>query len=44
MKNFQATVEELIGLAKSELVVLRQSDGWVFALTHAADFDVEVGT
>jgi uncharacterized protein with von Willebrand factor type A (vWA) domain len=36
------TVDELIRLAKSELVVLRRPDGSVFALSQVDDFDVEV--
>ncbi|CAN5777985.1 hypothetical protein BH23PLA1_BH23PLA1_18890 [soil metagenome] len=38
----QPTLEEVIGLAKDELVVLRRSDGSVFALSRVDDFDVEV--
>ena len=36
------TVEELVRLAKTELVVLRRPDGSVFALSQVDDFDVEV--
>lgn len=36
------TLDEVIGLAKDELVVLRRPDGSVFALSHVEDFDVEV--
>lgn len=36
------TLDEVIGLAKDELVVLRRADGSVFALSHVDDFDVEV--
>jgi hypothetical protein len=36
------TLDEVIGLAKGELVVLRRPDGSVFALSQVDDFDVEV--
>jgi hypothetical protein len=36
------TIDEVIGLAKEGLVVLREPDGAVFALTRVDDFDVEV--
>jgi hypothetical protein len=36
------TLEEVIGLAKDGLVVLRKPDGSVFALSQVDDFDVEV--
>jgi hypothetical protein len=36
------TLNEVIGMAKDELVVLRQPDGSVFAVSHVDDFDVEV--
>ena len=42
LKNGHPTVDELIGLAKDELVVLRNSDGAVFAFSPVDDFDVEV--
>ncbi len=42
LRNGHPTVEELIDLAKDELVVLRKSDGSVFALSQVEDFDVEV--
>ena len=42
LKNAQPTVDELIGLARDELVVLRKADGSVFALSQVEDFDVEV--
>ena len=42
LKNSQPTVDELIGMAEKGLVVLRKSDGSVFALSHVDDFDVEV--
>ena len=38
----QPTLEEVMGLAQEELVVLRKPDGSVFALSHVDDFDVEV--
>jgi hypothetical protein len=40
--NAHPSIEELIGLAKDELVVLRKADGSVFALSQVDDFDVEV--
>jgi hypothetical protein len=36
------TLDEVISLAKQELVVLRQADGSVFALSQVDDFGVEV--
>jgi hypothetical protein len=36
------TLDEVMGLAQDELVVLRKPDGSVFALSHVDDFDVEV--
>ena len=36
------TLDEVMGLAQTELVVLRQPDGSVFALSPVDDFDVEV--
>jgi hypothetical protein len=41
LKN-SSTVDELIGAAKDELIVLRKSDGSMYALSHVDDFDVEV--
>ena len=35
------TLDEVVGLAKEELVVLRKPDGLVFALSSVDDFDVE---
>ncbi len=35
------TLDEVMGLAQAELVVLRKPDGSVFALSHVDDFDVE---
>jgi hypothetical protein len=37
----QPSLNEMITLAKQELVVLRQPDGSVFALSHVDDFAVE---
>ena len=36
------TLDEVIGMAKGELVVLRKPDGSVFALSQVDDFAVEV--
>jgi hypothetical protein len=36
------SLDEVIGIAKSELVVLRQPDGSVFALSQVDEFDLEV--
>jgi hypothetical protein len=36
------TLDEVIGFAKEELVVLRYPDGSVFALSQVDDFGVEV--
>jgi hypothetical protein len=36
------TLEEVMTLATNELVVLRRSDGSVFAVSQLDDFDVEV--
>ena len=36
------TLDEVVGFAKQELVVLRNPDGSVFALSQVDDFDVEV--
>jgi hypothetical protein len=36
------TLDEVIGFAKKELVVLRHPDGSVFALSQVDNFDVEV--
>jgi hypothetical protein len=38
----QPTLDEVMGLAKTDVVVLRQPDGAVFALSQVDDFDVEV--
>jgi hypothetical protein len=42
LANDHPTLDEVIGLAKDGLVVLRRPDGSVFALSHVDDFDVEV--
>ena len=42
LQKGQPTLDELMGLAKDELVVLRRQDGSVFALSHVDDFAVEV--
>ena len=36
------SLDEVVDLAQEELVVLRKSDGSVFALSHVDDFAVEV--
>jgi hypothetical protein len=36
------TLDEVVDLAKGELVVLRRPDGSLFALSQVDDFDVEV--
>ena len=42
LAHIYPTLDEVIGLAKDELVVLRRPDGSVFALSQVDDFDVEV--
>ena len=42
LEHAHPTVDELISLAKNELVVLRRPDGSVFALSQVDDFGVEV--
>ena len=42
LKQAHPTLDELIALAKDELVVLRKSDGSVYALSQVDDFDLEV--
>jgi hypothetical protein len=42
LERAHPTLDELIQLAKKELVVLRRPDGSVFALSQVDDFDVEV--
>jgi hypothetical protein len=36
------TLHEVLSLAKEELVVLREPDGSVFALSQVDDFEIEV--
>jgi hypothetical protein len=36
------TLEEVMGLAKDEVVVLRQPDSFAFAVSQLGDFEVEV--
>jgi hypothetical protein len=36
------TLDEVVDLAKDELVVLRRPDGSLFAVSQVDDFDVEV--
>lgn len=36
------TLDEVIGMAKGELIVLRKPDGSVFALSQVDDFAVEL--
>ena len=38
----QPTLEEVMGLAKDGVVVLRQPDGSAFALAQLDDFEIEV--
>jgi hypothetical protein len=38
----QPTLDEMMGLAKDGVVVLRQPDGSAFALAQLDDFEVEV--
>ncbi len=42
LKNGRPTVDELVVLAKDQLVVLRKPDGSMFAMSHVDDSDVEV--
>jgi len=42
LKQTQPTLDEVIDLAEEELIVLRKSDGSVFALWSVDDFAVEV--
>ncbi|MBI1831936.1 MAG: hypothetical protein HYR84_10855 [Planctomycetes bacterium] len=42
LKKKRPSVEDLVGLAKDQIVVLRQADGSVFALARVDEFDVEV--
>jgi len=41
LEHEHPTLDEVIGLAKEELVVLRRPDGSVFALSEVDDFAVE---
>jgi hypothetical protein len=41
LRQPKPTLDELIGLAKEELVVLREPDGSVYALSQVDDFAVE---
>ena len=38
----QPTLDEVISLAKDDVVVLRRPDGSVFVLSHVDEFDLEV--
>jgi hypothetical protein len=40
--HHDTTLDEVIGFAKEDLVVLRHPDGSVFALSQVDEFDVEV--
>jgi hypothetical protein len=40
--NLHPTLDDIIGQAKEEPVVLRKSDGSVFIVSQVDDFDVEV--
>ncbi|OUC12160.1 MAG: hypothetical protein B0A82_23905 [Alkalinema sp. CACIAM 70d] len=42
LHNEQFTLDEIITLAKGEAIVLRNSDGNLFALASIDDFDVEI--
>jgi hypothetical protein len=42
LADSQPTLDEVMGLAKDELVVIRKPDGSVFAVSQVDDFDVEV--
>ena len=42
LEHAQPTLEEIMGMAQDELIVLRKPDGSVFAMSHVDDFDVEV--
>ena len=41
LERAHPTLDEVMGLAKEGLVVLRRPDGSVFALSQVDDFDVE---
>jgi len=42
IENTSPTLEEVVDLAKQEIVVLRQSNGKLFVVSQVDDFDVEV--
>jgi hypothetical protein len=42
LKNGRPSVDELVGLAEDQIVVLRKPDGSVFALSRVDEFDVEI--
>jgi hypothetical protein len=42
LEQAQPTLDEVMGLAKEELVVLRKPDGSVYAISQVDDFDLEV--
>lgn len=41
LQQSHPTLDEVMGLAKGELVVLRQADGSVFAVSQVDDFALE---
>ncbi len=41
LERTHPTLDELMGFAKDQLVVLRRADGSLFALSQVDDFDVE---
>jgi hypothetical protein len=43
MARSRPTLDEVLGQAKDEPLVLRQPDGSMFILSKVDDFDVEVG-
>ena len=42
LASVQPTLNEVMGLAKEEVVVLRHPDGAVYAVSQIDDFDLEV--
>jgi len=42
LADAQPTLNEVMGLAKEDIVVLREPDGAVYAVSQVDDFDVEV--
>jgi hypothetical protein len=42
LQHSHPTLDEVMGLAREEIVVLRRQDGSVFALSEVDDFEVEV--